>query len=189
MVCPEAGACGNPNFETVLLLYHKKVYNLIYRLLGNSDEAADLTQESFVKAYKAYKWFHGEPEAVYPWLCKIAVNGCKNKFKEMSRRRQHEALSLDEPVGAEDSGLTLEPGDESMNPADMFERHELESKIQEAIQSLPPEFRVVVVLRDMQGLSYREIVDSTEMTLETVKIRLFRGREMLRRRLSPYIRD
>lgn len=183
-----AAAEGLPSFETALRLFQKKIYNFTYRLLGDPEEAADLTQETFVKAYKTYSRFRGSSEAVYPWLCKIAVNSCKNRFKEIGRRNQYEVHSLDGLIDAEGSSMTFEIGDDSMNPAGMFEQHELEGKIQEAIQSLPPEFRIAVVLRDMQGLSYQEIVDATGQTMENVKIRLFRGREMLRRRLSPYIK-
>lgn len=171
----------------MLRLYHKRVYNLAYRLLGNGDEAADLTQETFVNAYKAYSRFRGGPDAVYPWLCRIAVNGCKNKFREMERRRQYEAISLDESFDNEDTALSFQVRDESYNPASIIQQQELEAKIQEAIQALPPEFRVVVVLRDMQGLTYQEIAEVTGHTLETVKVRLFRARGLLRRRLAPYM--
>ena len=179
---------NHPDFETVLQLYHKRIYNLIYRLLGNFDEAADLTQETFVNAYKAYPRFRGATQAVYPWLCQIAVNSCKNKYKEMDRRGSREAFSLDGHLG-EDSDISMEFGDDSANPEGIFERQELESRVLEAMQELPSEFRIVVVLRDMQGLSYKEISDATGLTLDLVKIRLYRGREILRRRLAPYITD
>ncbi len=178
---------NNPDFESVLKLFQKKIYNLAYRLLGNPDEAADLSQETFVSAYKAYTRFRGSSDAIYPWLCRIAVNGCKNRFREMARRGQYEILSLDDPLCPEDSSAGLEIGDESSNPASIFEAVELEGKIQEAIMNLPPEFRVVVILRDMQGLSYGEISEVTGVPLDTVKVRLFRGRTILRRRLSGYI--
>ena len=176
-----------PGFETVIQLFHRRIYNLVYRLLGDFEEAADLTQETFVKAYRAYPRFRGTVDAVYPWLCRIAVNSCKDKFEEKGRRSRYEALSLDESVEIEDSSLGFQVGDESANPAAVYERRELEEKIQKAIQALPPEFRVVLVLRDMQGLSYKEIVDATGLTMETLKGRLFRGRGILRRRLSPYL--
>lgn len=176
-----------PGFETILRSFHKRIYNLAYRLLGDFDEAADLTQETFIKAYGAYARFRGAPEGIYPWLCRIAVNSCKNRFKQMSRRSQYEALSLDEPLEAGDSTVELDIGDESADPASIFAQAELGTKIQEAIQALPPEFRVVVILRDMQGLSYKELVEATGLTMETVKTRLFRARGMLRRRLGPYL--
>lgn len=176
-----------PSFETLLHLYHKKIYNLSYRLLGDIDDAADLTQETFVKAYKAYPRFRGESSALYPWLCTIAVNGCKNRFKEMSRRNRYEVFSLDDQIDPDEPSLSLELGDDSANPAGILERKELENRIQEAVQELPPEFRVVVVLRDMFGLSYREIAEATKLSLDIVKVRLYRGRSIIRRRLLPYI--
>lgn len=181
------GLGPKPGFEAILRAFHKRIYNLAYRLLGDTDDAADLTQETFVRAYKAYQRFQGASEAVYPWLCQIAVNGCKNRFKELSRRGKHEAWSLNEPIGDGDLSADVEISDDSANPAHLFERRDMEAKIQEAVQALPPEFRVVVVLRDMHGLSYKEIADATGLTLEIVKVRLFRGRGILRRRLSHLV--
>ena len=175
-----------PSFEVVIQLFHKKIYNLIYRLVGNADEAADLTQETFVRAFNAFPRFKGTLEAVYPWLCQIAVNGCKNKFRELGRRQQYETI-LPSDGETEEIAADIQAVDESSNPAGIIERQELETKIQEAIQALPPEFRLVVVLRDMQGLSYKEISDITGMTVEAVKTRLFRGRLAIRRRLSSYL--
>ena len=176
-----------PDFETLLRLYHKRVFSLIYRLIGNPDEVADLTQETFVRAFRAYPRFRGSPTAVYPWLCRIAVNGCKNRFREIGRREKYEWRSLDDPVESGDDRLTLEMGDATGDPLRAVEQHELEGKIQEAIQALPPEYRTVLVLRDMQGLSYQEIADAAELSLEVVKVRLFRARGVLRRRLAPYL--
>lgn len=175
------------SFERILQVYHKKIFNLSYRLLGNTDDAADLTQETFIKAYKSYPRFRGSSSAIYPWLCKIAVNGCKNRFKEIGRRNQYEAFSLDEQIGSDEAGLHFDIGDDSGNPAGVLERKEIETKVQETIQTLPPEFRVVVILRDIVGLSYQEIADTTDLSLELVKVRLFRGRGIIRRCLLPYV--
>lgn len=176
-----------PSFQALLQLYHKKIYNLLYRLIGNFDEAADLTQETFVRAYGAYPRFRGEVAAVYPWLCRIGINACKNKFKELSRRSTHEVRSLDEPVRTAESNQQFEVGDDSADPLGLVQRRELGVKVQGALESLPVEYRMVVILRDMDGLSYKEIVDATGLTMETVKSRLFRARGMLRRRLAAYV--
>jgi RNA polymerase sigma-70 factor (ECF subfamily) len=178
---------GYPSFDIVLELFHRKVYNLVYRLLSDRDEAADITQEVFVKAYKAYSRFDGSSSAIYPWLCRIAVNSCKNKFKEIGRRSRYEVMSLDDPIDAEESGSSMDIRDDTANPAGILQQQELAVAINDAIGQLPPEYRVVVVLRDMQGLSYKEISDATGLTMDVVKIRLYRGREILRRRLSPYM--
>lgn len=178
---------GLPSFESVLRMHHKKVYNLLYRLVGDADDAADLTQETFVRAYGAYPRFRGTASAVYPWLCRIAVNAGKNKFKELSRRSAHEVVSLDVPVGDSDIGLRREVSDDSADPMGLVQRQELESKIQEAVLALPVEYRTVVVLRDMNGLSYKEVAEASGLSLEMVKTRLFRARGMLRRRLAAYL--
>ena len=176
-----------PAFDELLRDYHKRVYNLIYRLIGDPDDAADLTQETFVRAYRAYPRFRGSASAVYPWLCRIAVNAGKNKLKEASRRSAHEAGSLDEPVGGGDSAERRGHGDESADPLGLVQAQELGATIQGAIQALPPEFRMVVVLRDMNGLSYKEVAEAAGLSLDLVRTRLFRAREMLRRRLSAYL--
>jgi len=178
-----ADTARRPSFEALLRLFHKRVYNLAYRLLGDHEEAADLTQETFIRAYKAYHRFKGTSEAIYPWLCRIAVNGCKNRFKELERRNRHEARSLDCLPEPEEVQIP----DGTLDPAKIVEREDLEIRIQEAIQALPPEFRVVVILRDMQGLSYKEVADATGLSMEMVKARLFRGRGILRRKFAPYL--
>lgn len=184
-----AEAGSHIDFETLLRLFHKRIYNLTYRLLGDPDEAADLVQETFVRAYRAYPKFQGDVGGVYPWLCQITVNGCKNKFRDMSRRNRYEGVSLDGQIEGEDSSFDFQMGDESGNPAGLLEQRELEERVHEAIQSLHPDYRVVVVLRDLHGLSYKEIAESTGLTLETVKARLFRARAALKRRLTPYIEE
>lgn len=188
---PVDGFSGDsaPGFDAVLRLFNKRLYNFAYRLLGDQDEAADATQEAFVRAYKAYGRFQGSSQAVYPWLCRILLNGCKNRFREMGRRDRYEVLSLDEPLESGESRVDLEPGDLGFDPEGVLERHELEKRIQESISLLPPEYRTVVVLRDMQGLSYKEISEVTGVTMENVKARLFRARTALRRRLQHYIED
>ncbi|HEY3298151.1 MAG TPA: sigma-70 family RNA polymerase sigma factor [Armatimonadota bacterium] len=178
---------GLPDFEIVLKLFHKRIYNLVYRLFGNADESADIVQETFVKAFRAYSGFRGDESAVYPWLCKIAVNGCRNKFSEMGRRRKHEAMSLDAELETEDSSFTVGVADDTYDPSIILQNRELESKILDSIDALSPEFREMIVLRDMQGLSYKDIADVTGLSVEVVKARLFRARAWLRRRLQAYL--
>jgi len=159
------------------------VFNLIYRLVGDYDEAADLTQDAFVAAYRAYGDFRGEC-SVYTWLCRIAVNRCKNRFRERDRQRLHESGSLD-GGGDEIPGASAS----AAAPDKAVEAQELREMIEQAVSGLPEDYRVVSVLRDMQGLSYQEIAEATETSLDNVKVRLSRARAMLRRRLAPYLDD
>lgn len=179
----------HPDFDTVLNLYHKKIYNLIYRIMANPNDVADLTQEVFVKAYKAYNKFRGPSGAIYPWLCKIAVNSCNSKFRELGQRNRYEAFSLDEPLKIDDKEVSLELSDGASDPADILAYQDLEAAVQSAINDLQPEYRIVIVLRDMQGLSYKEISEASGLEIDVVRARLHRARVMLRRRLSAYITE
>ena len=176
------------SFDELLDRHEKAVFNLIYRLVGDYEEAADLTQETFVAAYRSFHAFRGESE-VFTWICQIAVNKCKNKFKERTRRRRFEFLVRDlkqedgETV-EDDSGML---GVEERTPFTELEKKELQEKIMVAISGLPDDYRLVVVLRDLQGLSYQEIADMVGISLDALKSRLHRGRTLLRQKLSPYL--
>lgn len=175
------------SFDDLLDRYEKPVFNLIYRLVGDYEEAADLTQDTFVAAYRSFHAFRRE-SSVFTWLCQIAVNRCRNRFKERDRRRRFEFLFRDvkqeEETAVEDeNGLAAD----HRTPLAELERKELQEKIESAISSLPDEYRMVVVLRDLQGLSYQEISEVVGLRLEVVKARLHRGRAILRTKLSPYL--
>lgn len=179
------------DFDGLVDSYEKPIYNLALRVLGDADEAADLTQETFLAAYKAWGSFRGESTA-YTWLYRIALNLCKNKFRERDRRRHHEGLSLDEKSWP-DQNITdtikdrLE--DTADTPAEALQRKELKELIEQAISQLPPEYRVVVALRDLQGLSYADIAAAADLSVDVVRTRLARARNMLRIRLSGYLSD
>jgi len=175
-------------FDELVAKYDRKIFNLIYRLVGDPEEAADLTQDTFVNAYKAFRHFRGDAR-VYTWLHQIAINLCKNYFKQRSRLRQYEAESLDAPLEGDEEALGRDIPDWSASPQRVIEQRELQTHIQKAIQSLPEEYRMVVVLRDIQGFSYQEIAQIANISLEAVKSRIFRAREMLRRKLGPYIKE
>jgi RNA polymerase sigma-70 factor, ECF subfamily len=171
------------SFDDLVGQYERKVYNLIFRLVGDRDDAADLTQETFVAAFRAYPSFRGESSA-YTWLCRIAINRCKNRFRDRDRQRGVEALSLEVAV-PEDSTPTPAPA--GGDPARSMEQAELRKRVEVAIGRLPDDYRIVVVLRDLDGLAYQEIAEATGLSLDVVKTRLARGRAMLRRSLEPYL--
>ena len=171
-------------FDGLIVAYEKRVFNLIYRLIGDYDEAADLTQDTFVAAYRAYNDFRHECP-VYTWLCRIAVNRCKNCFRERARQRGVEGVQLDDIE--QDAGFSYDSA--SAAPDDALQRKELRQRIEEAIAELPEEYRIVAVLRDLQGMSYQDIADSADLSLDNVKVRLSRARAMLRRKLEPYFED
>ena len=176
-------------YETIIELYHKKVFNLILRIILNYEEAGDLTQEVFIRAYKSYPRFIGSTNDVYPWLCKIAVNICSDKFKALNKQNLHEAVSLDKPIRPDISEQGMEISDSTYDPEGIFQSRAMDEIVRKAIDRLPDEYRLVIVLRDMQDLTYKEISEAAGISIEMVKIRIHRAREILRRQLESYLKE
>lgn len=168
-------------FDELVDRYEKRIYNLIFRLVGDRDDAADLTQETFVAAFKAYGSFRGG-SSTYTWLCRIAMNKCKNRFRARDREREMEGLSLEV-----DSLQETVAAPERYDPEQSLQRAEFRRYVEQAIERLPDDYRVVAVLRDLHGLSYQEIAEVADLSVEVVKTRLARARAMLRRCLEPYM--
>ncbi|MBM3499961.1 MAG: sigma-70 family RNA polymerase sigma factor [Armatimonadetes bacterium] len=184
----DSDAAGRARFRAVVAEYHAKVYNLIYRYVGDAEEAADLTQDTFVCAFRAWPSFRGDC-AVYTWLYRIAINLSKNRLKLLKRRRSAEVVSLDAPVPSEDESLEREVQDWSLSPERALENRELGLFLAVQVAKLPPDFREAVILRDYQGLSYQEVAEIVGCSVKAVKSRLFRARTLLREKLRPYLSD
>jgi len=183
---PSGEAEPSATFDEVVAQYEKPIFNVVYRILGDYDEAADATQETFINAYRSYHRFRGE-SSVYTWLYQIALNQSRNRLRRRRRPDIARTVSLDAPGPGDDAASAARDiPDESSAPHKAVEQQELRGQIMAAIEALPPDYREVVVLREMHGLSYNEIVDATGLTLENVKTRLSRARAMLRQRLGPY---
>jgi RNA polymerase sigma-70 factor (ECF subfamily) len=177
---------GNKAAFDKLVLNHKdRIFNLCFRFLGDYQEANDSAQEVFVKAYRSLKRFRFE-SAFGTWLHRIAVNTCKNKVKSLEYRYAKKMVYLDNPGAVQDT-RGLEISDETQSPLAELEKKERMELIQRAIESLPPEQKMVVILRDIQGLPYDDIADITGCGLGTVKSRLSRARLELRRKLMKVI--
>jgi RNA polymerase sigma-70 factor (ECF subfamily) len=182
-------------FEEIVERYHGKVFQLVYRYIGDYDEACDLTQDTFVRAYGAWREFRGESQ-IYTWLYRIAINLCHNQQKKLQRRRRVECVSLDSAPAENGSGSgaahgpmwsSREVADERPLPPQTLESHELRVRLHEALRELPDNYRTVIVLRDIEGLTYEEIARITDSTLEAIKSRLFRARGAIRRLMEPYL--
>jgi RNA polymerase sigma-70 factor (ECF subfamily) len=160
-------------FNQLVLRYQTMVYNLAYRILSDPDAAADATQDAFLSAYKAMGRFRGG--SFKAWLLRIVTNACYDQLRAKQRRP---ASSLDDlPVEADHTPYLR---DRAEGPDEFVERQELNHLIQASIAALPAEQRVVLVLSDVQGLSYKEIAQVTGLSLGTVKSRLSRGRTKVR---------
>jgi len=175
---------GDANaFDTLVTRYGKDIYALLFRITEDAEEAGDLTQETFLSALKAIKKFRGEAD-LKTWLFRIAINESRNRFRWWKRRRRERTVSLDAPVG--ESNTTLGETFESNfgNPEENILQRERQRILSKALQDLPEIFRETIVLCDIEGLSYEEIATVLEINIGTVKSRIARGREELRRKLK-----
>ena len=174
-------------FEDIVERYHGKVFQLVYRYTGDYEEACDLTQDTFVRAFNAWSEFRGDSQ-VYTWLYRIALNLCHNQQKRSQRRQRMERWSLDSAPDDDFEGRSpIEVADERPLPAALLEGDEMRVRLREALLQLPDNYRTVIVLRDIEGMTYEEIARVTDSTLEAIKSRLFRARQTLRRSLEPYM--
>ena len=160
-------------------IYQAPLFNLAYRMVNQHEEAVDLTQEVFIKVYRAIRKYKGDSR-FSTWLYALALNTCRTRRKRLGRIRFFEALSLDERGDPENSPSRHEPADTADLPDQAMEKHETREIVSRAIATLPEDFREVIVMRDLQGLSYEEIAGATGCTEGTVKSRLWRARAKVR---------
>ena len=163
------------SFNALVRLYEGRVYNLCYRMLGDPESAADAAQDSFLSAFRNLRSFRGG--SFRSWMLRIATNMCYDVLRAR-KRRPSVSLDIDSDPEADSSPLRL--ADPSEPPDDFALRRELASAIQRGLESLPEDQRVILILSDIQGMTYEEIAQVTSTNLGTVKSRLSRGRARLR---------
>jgi RNA polymerase sigma-70 factor, ECF subfamily len=166
-------------FEQLVIKHQKRMLNIAYRLIGDYDEACEVVQDAFVSAHRNVKTFRGDSKFT-TWLTAITVNLSKNRLKHLKSRQAHEAYSLDDPVETNDGEMTMDPPSKAPSVLDQLEKRDAQSRVQDCIKMLEPDFREVLVLRDLQDLSYEEIGNMLKLHGGTVKSRLFRAREMVK---------
>ncbi len=171
--------------DTLVMRFSNDIYALLYRLTQDAEEAADLTQETFLSALKAVGKFRGEAD-LKTWLFRIAINESRNRFRWWKRRFRSTTDSLDAPVGASEKPLSETVSSNSINPEEMILQRERERHLMKAVNDLPENFREAVVLCDIEGLSYGEIATALNVNIGTVKSRIARGREELRKKLHGF---
>ena len=166
---------GDANaFETLVLEYEKNVYNIALRMTGNSEDAADMTQEAFIKAYNSLQSFRGDSKFSV-WLYRIVSNVCLD-FLRSKNRRPTVSLSVEDDDG-EDAQLDV--ADESQSPELLLDRKLTRDSVRRGLDSLPPDYRQILLLREIQGLSYDEIAQALSLEVGTVKSRIYRARKRL----------
>jgi RNA polymerase sigma-70 factor (ECF subfamily) len=169
-------------FEQLVKRYDRNVFRIANHITHSREDAEDVVQEAFLKAYSNLEKFQ-EQSKFYTWLVRIAVNEALMKLR---KRRPERFVSLDEDVKTEDDSLPREVADWSPNPEQLYNQEELRDILSRTIQGLPPTFRTVFVLRDVEGLSTEETAEALDLSVPAVKSRLLRARLQLRERLNRY---
>jgi RNA polymerase sigma-70 factor (ECF subfamily) len=170
--------------------FHQPIYGLVYRILTDPADAADTTQEVFLKVFRGMKHFHGE-SSLKTWIYRIAVHEASNRRRWWFRHKAQETSI--EPVdnGAQETGLVGRKClvDERESPFDNAAHEEVRARVEQELRKVPEPYRSTLILRDLEEMSYEEIAEVMNVSLGTVKSRLTRGREALKRRLTGYIRE
>jgi len=161
-------------FEKLVLEYEKSVYNIALRMTGNSEDASDMTQEAFIKAYNSLQSFRGDSKFSV-WLYRIATNVCLDFLRSRSRKPTV-SLSVEDNEGEE---VQLDVADESQSPELLLDRQMTRESVRRGLETLSPEYRQILLLREIRGLSYDEISQALGLEVGTVKSRIFRARKKL----------
>ena len=172
-------------FEVLIGRHAPDVYALLFRLTESVEEACDLTQETFLSALTGIKGFRAEA-GLRTWLYRIAINHSRNRFRWWKRRKRDVTVSLDAKFGDSDLILNDTLSDKGPSPEDDAIANEREQALLEALREMPDVFREAIVLCDLEGLSYEEISSALGVNIGTVKSRIARGREDLRKRLKDF---
>jgi RNA polymerase sigma-70 factor (ECF subfamily) len=171
-------------FEKLVNERSGEIYGLLYRLTESREEARDLTQETFLRAFQSIGQFRGESD-LRTWIYRIAINQARNRWRWWRRRRRDVTVSIDAPAPSGQVSLigTLK-SDDGNNPERETLAHEREQALRKALGSLKRVYREAVLLRDIEGFAYEEIAVALDISVGTVKSRLARGRQELRRKLE-----
>jgi RNA polymerase sigma-70 factor (ECF subfamily) len=181
----ELQAGSEPAFDYLVSSYHAGVYNLVYGILGDAADAADVTQDVFLRVFRGIRGFR-RSSSLKTWLYRVSVRQALNHRRWCWR---HHRLQISIDSDEEEKGATLELRDLEATPYEQCAAHETQATVRRALAALPTVFRSVVILRDLEGLSYEEIAEVVEVSVGTVKSRILRGRRMLREILDPVLRS
>jgi RNA polymerase sigma-70 factor (ECF subfamily) len=186
-IVAELKAGSEDAYEWLIAHYHQPVYGLVYRILNDPADAADTTQEVFLKVFRGIKRFHGEA-SLKTWIYRIALHEASNQRRWWFRHKRRET-TMESPI-AEDAGqsFTLKETlvDEHESPFDCAAHEEIRTKVERELAQVQEPYRTAVILRDIEGLAYEEIAEILQVSLGTVKSRLMRGRFALKKRLETY---
>jgi RNA polymerase sigma-70 factor, ECF subfamily len=163
------------SFEILVRRHQRTIFNLVYRLLGDYDEAAEVAQEVFLSAYKSIGQFRGDAN-FSTWLYRIGLNHASTRRKSLNNTQQrHVSLDGTEVIA-----------DGAVDPAKSFEHKEIQQRVQQALNSLDPDDARIILLRDLQDVPYEDVAELLDIPVGTVKSRLHRARQALKANLAPY---
>jgi RNA polymerase sigma-70 factor (ECF subfamily) len=178
----ELKAGSEDAFALLIAQYHQPLYSLIARSINDPADAADITQEVFIKVFRGIRGFHGDA-SLRTWLYRIALHEASNQRRWWSRHKKQE-ITIDSPYDQEEDGngvcLSATLADDGNSPFDNVAQNEVRERVEAALRQVPETFRTVVVLREIEGFAYEEIAEILNVNLGTVKSRLTRGRSALR---------
>jgi RNA polymerase sigma-70 factor, ECF subfamily len=172
-------------YDELVRTYHASIYQVAYRMLGDTAEASDAVQEIFLKVFRHISGFKGQA-SLKTWLFKIAFSEILNRLRWWKRRYRFSTVSIDEP-SANGNGNGDYIADSKPTPEEVLQSKEQESAIQQALWKLTGDHRSIIILRDIEGFSYSEIADVLGVSIGTVKSRLARGRADLKKSLMHYL--
>lgn len=167
-------------FDLLVLKYQHRILSLVGRFISDYAEAQDVTQEAFIKAYKALPSFRGD-SAFYTWMYRIAVNTAKNHLISRGRKTPTQDIDLDDAEFFTGEAAMKETD----TPDGLLQRDQLRDVVFDAIEQLPDELRRAVTLRELEGMSYEEIAEAMECPIGTVRSRIFRAREAIDKKMQP----
>ena len=171
--------------------FQQPVYGLVYRVVNDPADAADTTQDVFLKVFRGMKHFHAE-SSLKTWIYRIALHEAANRRRWWFRHKARETSiepADSETGGAGEKAMQVALTDHAESPFDNVAHHEVQHRVEEELRKVPEPYRTTLILRDLEEMSYEEIAEVLEISLGTVKSRLTRGRDALRQRLAPYVRE
>ena len=186
-VIAELKAGSEEAYAWLIGQFHQPIYSLVYRVVNDPADAADTTQEVFLKVFRGMKHFHGE-SSLKTWIYRIALHEAANRRRWWFRHKAHETTiePVDESGEYALSGRLADPGE---SPFENFSRAEVQAAVEKGLHDVPEPFRTALILRDLEEMSYEEIAEVLQVSLGTVKSRITRGRNALRKRLTEYVRE
>jgi RNA polymerase sigma-70 factor, ECF subfamily len=187
-VIAELKAGSEEAYSWLIGEFHQPIYGLIYRIINDPADAADTTQDVFLKVFRGMKHFHGE-SSLKTWIYRIALHEAANRRRWWFRHKAQETPI--DPISTGDCEFTgeerlVDPGE---SPFEKFAHTEVRAAVEHALQQVPEPYRTSLILRDLEEMSYEQIAEVLQISLGTVKSRITRGRDALRKHLAAYVRE